>query len=84
MSLDQSSKPCLSLETVKDKKSDAEITVLSGKIVKGEVSADSLSTKEFLYSASLTPSLQEKEAIYKAAIKKEVWSLRKLKHQSIP
>ena len=57
--------------TVKDKKSDAEITVLSGQIVKGEASADTLSTAEFLYSASLTPSLQEKEAIYKAAIKKE-------------
>jgi tetratricopeptide (TPR) repeat protein len=57
--------------TVKDKKSDAEITVLSGQIVKGDASADTLSTAEFLYSASLTPSLMEKEAIYKAAIKKE-------------
>jgi tetratricopeptide (TPR) repeat protein len=57
--------------TVKDKKSDAEITVLANQIVKETVSADTLSTAEFLYAASLTPSLQEKEAIYKSAIKKE-------------
>ena len=56
--------------TVKDKKTDAEITVLSQQIVKEEVSADTLSMEELLYSASLTPSLEEQEAIYKAAIKK--------------
>jgi len=61
--------------TVKDKKSDAEITVLSGQIVKEEASADTLSMEELLYSASLTPSLQEKEGIYKAAIKKkDTWN----------
>jgi tetratricopeptide (TPR) repeat protein len=56
--------------TVKDKKTDAEITVLAGQIVKEEVTADTLSMEELLYAASLTPSLQEKENIYKSAIKK--------------
>ncbi|MEN8249206.1 MAG: hypothetical protein ABFS32_09770 [Bacteroidota bacterium] len=56
--------------TVKDKKTDAEITVLAAGIAKGEFSVDTLSVEELLYAASLTPSLTEKEGIYKAAIKK--------------
>lgn len=56
---------------VKDKKTDAEISVLAKGITKNEVSADTLSIEELMYAASLTPSLEEKEAIYKAAIKKE-------------
>ncbi|MBK6267302.1 hypothetical protein JKA74_19830 [Marivirga sp. S37H4] len=56
--------------TVKDKKSDAEISVLSKQVAQDEVSADTLSMEELLYAASLTPSLDEKAAIYKAATKK--------------
>lgn len=56
--------------TVKDKKSDSEISVLAKGITQGEVSQDTLSIEELMYSATLTPSLAEKEAIYKAAIKK--------------
>lgn len=56
---------------VKEKITDAEISVLAKGITKDEVSADTLSIEELMYAASLTPSLEEKEAIYKAAIKKE-------------
>ncbi|GAB3336256.1 tetratricopeptide repeat protein [Marivirga atlantica] len=56
--------------TVKQKKSDAEISVLAKQITKSEASADTLSMEELLYAASLTPSLEEKAAIYKAATKK--------------
>jgi tetratricopeptide (TPR) repeat protein/outer membrane protein OmpA-like peptidoglycan-associated protein len=57
--------------TVKEKKTDAEIAVLAKGIADGTASQDTLSTEELLYAASLTPSLAEKEAIYKAAIKKD-------------
>lgn len=56
---------------VKEKITDAEISVLAKGITKNEVSADTLSIEELMYAASLTPSLEEKEVIYKAAIKKE-------------
>lgn len=49
--------------TLKDKKSDAEIAVLSKQVANGSASADALSLEELLYSATLTPSLEEKEAI---------------------
>lgn len=55
---------------LKDKKTDAEISVLSKKITQGSASADSLSLEELMYSATLTPSLEEKAAIYEAATKK--------------
>ena len=57
--------------TVKDKKTDAEIAVLSKQVSDETVSADTLSSEELMYSATLTPSLTEKEAIYKAATKKD-------------
>ena len=60
--------------TVKDKKSNATIAVLSKQIVNGESSLDTLSTSEFLFSATLTPSLDEKEAIYKAATESGSWA----------
>ncbi len=61
--------------TVKDKKTDAQIAVLSKQISGEEVSADTLSSEELMYAATLTPSLTEKEAIYKAATKKDdSWS----------
>ncbi len=56
--------------TVKEKKTDAEISVLAKKITQNSVNADTLSMEELMYAATLTPSLDEKEAIYKAAIKK--------------
>ncbi|MCF6361706.1 MAG: hypothetical protein L3J29_13220 [Cyclobacteriaceae bacterium] len=55
---------------VKDKKTDAEISVLAKGIVDGSASADTLSIEELMYAASLTPDLSEKEGIYKAAITK--------------
>lgn len=57
--------------TVKEKKPDSEIAVLSRQIATGAVSADTLSNEELAYSATLTPSLSERENIYKAAIKKQ-------------
>ena len=56
--------------TLKAKKSDAEMSVLAKQISKGEASADALSVEELMYAASLTPSLEEKAAIYEAATKK--------------
>ncbi len=61
--------------TVKEKKTDAEISVLAKGIVDGSASADTLSIEELMYAASLTPDLSEKEAIYKAAItKSDSWN----------
>jgi hypothetical protein len=56
--------------TIKKKKTDAEISILAKQISKGEVKADTLSFEELMYGASLTPSLEEKAAIYEAATKK--------------
>lgn len=55
---------------LKDKKTDAEISVLSKQITQGSANADALSFEELMYSATLTPSLEEKAAIYEAATKK--------------
>src|SRR5690606_31278074 len=54
---------------VKEKKTDAEISVLAKQITQG-ADADTLSFEELMYAATLTPSLEEKEAIYSAATKK--------------
>ncbi|NOT77095.1 MAG: hypothetical protein HOP08_19395 [Cyclobacteriaceae bacterium] len=56
--------------TKKSKKTDAEISVLSKQIVQGSAPADGLSYEEMMYSATLTPSVDEKMAIYEAATKK--------------
>jgi tetratricopeptide (TPR) repeat protein len=56
--------------TVKEKKTDAEISVLAKQVTQNAVSADTLSFEELMYAASLTPSLEEKAAIYEAATKK--------------
>jgi hypothetical protein len=55
---------------VKEKKTDAEISVLAKQISTGAASADALSQEELLYAGTLTPSLDEKAAIYEAATKK--------------
>lgn len=55
--------------TIKKKKTDAEISVFAKQITQGG-SADALSFEELMYAATLTPSLDEKAAIYEAATKK--------------
>jgi tetratricopeptide (TPR) repeat protein len=56
--------------TVKDKKTDAEIAVLSKQITTGQAASDALSFEELMYSATLTPSLEERVTIFEAATKK--------------
>ncbi|MEP5611972.1 MAG: tetratricopeptide repeat protein [Cyclobacteriaceae bacterium] len=56
--------------TVKPKKSNAQIAVLAKAITTGDAMADTLSNEELMFSATLTPSLEEKAAIYKAAADK--------------
>ena len=56
--------------TIKDKKTDAEISILAKQITSSQVNADTLSFEELMYAATLTPSLEEKAAIYEAATKK--------------
>ncbi|QOI97749.1 MAG: hypothetical protein HRU69_09705 [Flammeovirgaceae bacterium] len=56
--------------TIKDKKTDEEISVLAKQITTGQAAADALSFEELMYSATLTPSVEEKAAIYEAATKK--------------
>jgi hypothetical protein len=56
--------------TIKEKKTDAEISVLAKQITAGEAKPDALSFEEMMYAATLTPSLAEKVAIYEAATKK--------------
>jgi outer membrane protein OmpA-like peptidoglycan-associated protein len=55
--------------TVKQKKTDAEISVLAKQISGGQKGNDALSFEELMYAATLTPSLEEKAAIYEAATK---------------
>jgi len=56
--------------TLKVKKTDAEIAVLAKQITQGQANADALSFEELMYAGTLTPSLDEKAAIYEAATKK--------------
>jgi hypothetical protein len=55
---------------VKDKKTDAEISVLAKQLSQNSVSGDTLTFEELMYAGTLTPSLEEKAAIYEAATKK--------------
>ena len=55
---------------LKDKKTHAEISVLSKQLTQNQINPDTLSLEELMYAASLTPSLEEKAAIYEAATKK--------------
>jgi hypothetical protein len=55
---------------LKDKKTDAEISVLSKQVTQGQINTDTLSLEELMYAGTLTPSLEEKAAIYEAATKK--------------
>jgi hypothetical protein len=56
--------------TTKDKKSDAEISVLAKQISNNEVNLEGLSFEELMYAGTLTPSLDEKVRIFEAATKK--------------
>lgn len=56
--------------TLKVKKTEAEIAVLAKQITQGQANADALSFEELMYAGTLTPSLDEKVAIYEAATKK--------------
>lgn len=56
--------------TVKKKKTDPEISVLAKQITQGSSPSDALTFEELMYAATLTPSLDEKAAIYEAATKK--------------
>lgn len=56
--------------TIKEKKTDAEISVLAKQITQNQVNADTLSFEELMYAGTLTPSLDEKASIYEAATKK--------------
>ncbi len=57
--------------TVKEKKTSAEIAVLAKQISEGTASVGTLSSEELMFAATLTPSLTEREAIFKAATKKD-------------
>ncbi len=59
--------------TVRPKISNAEIAVLSKQIVNGEAPVDTLKLDELMFSATLTPSIAEKVAIYKVAAKSGTW-----------
>ncbi|MFA0960652.1 hypothetical protein AB9P05_02480 [Roseivirga sp. BDSF3-8] len=56
--------------TVKEKKSDAEISVLARGIAEGTTAPDTLSAEELGYAVVLTPDLQERETILVALVKK--------------
>jgi len=56
--------------TIKAKKTDDEMSVLAKQITTGQAGIDALSFEELMYAATLTPSLEEKTAIYEAATKK--------------
>jgi outer membrane protein OmpA-like peptidoglycan-associated protein len=50
--------------TVKDKKTDAEISAIASQIIKGEQPKDTLNVAELGYAATLTNDLTEREKIY--------------------
>ncbi|MFP4091099.1 MAG: tetratricopeptide repeat protein [Cyclobacteriaceae bacterium] len=54
--------------TVKDKKTEAQISVLAKQVADGGVDSDTLSQQELMYGATLTPSLEEKANIYEKAV----------------
>jgi len=56
--------------TILPKKDNATITLLAKGIAEGSEKAEKLNDKELSYAATLTPILEEREAIYKAATKK--------------
>jgi len=55
--------------TLIEKKTDAEMSAISKRIVEGKDTAGALSEQELAWSATLTPVLEEKQAIYGVAMK---------------
>nr|WKN35855.1 hypothetical protein K4G66_26160 [Tunicatimonas sp. TK19036] len=63
--------------TVKEKKSDSQIATFARQIYEGIFGSDSLSNEELMYSATLTPSLEEKQNIYEQAVESsDSWAAR--------
>ncbi|WP_246539166.1 TPR end-of-group domain-containing protein [Litoribacter ruber] len=54
--------------TTKDKRSEAEISLLGSRIARGDVHADTLSEAELAYAAEISPSYGAKESLYKAQV----------------
>ena len=54
--------------TVKEKKTDAQISVLAKQVSEDQVKSDTLNELELLYGATLTPSLEDKMNIYEKAV----------------
>ena len=52
--------------TNKDKRSEAEISLLAGRIVKGQAEGRALTEEELAFAASINPGLGEKVAVYEA------------------
>ena len=61
--------------SVKEKKTDAEISAIASQIVKGDTATtDTLSVEELGYAATLTSDLKEKEGIYMELTKRaQTW-----------
>lgn len=55
---------------IREKLSEPEIMVLAQKVANGQESADKLTHEELAYAAFKTPSLEEREKMYQAAIRK--------------
>lgn len=65
------------IQALLPKKADYEIALLAKGIVEGNNKPDTLKVEEMNYAAHLTPDMNEKEGIYRAAIKKQdVWQSR--------
>ncbi|MEM9832578.1 MAG: hypothetical protein AAF944_18240 [Bacteroidota bacterium] len=63
--------------TVKEKKTDSQIATFAKQIYEGVFGSDSLTSEELMYSATLTPSLDEKQKIYEEAIESyDSWAAR--------
>jgi hypothetical protein len=54
--------------TNKDKRSEAEISLLAGRIVKGQAEGNALTEEELAYAAFINPSIGEKVATYEALV----------------
>ncbi len=59
--------------SVKPKKTDAEISILAKGIIDGKSNYDTLSFEELMFAAEMTPLADEKEKLYMAATKYDMW-----------
>jgi tetratricopeptide (TPR) repeat protein len=56
--------------TLVEKKPDSELSVIARQMTEGRADTNALNNKEIMWAATLTPDLNEKQAIYETAIKK--------------